>query len=218
MRTAINIMICAALFGFGIGACSGDSDKTAGDDNMQGMAQGDHSAHKEMKMGSGEPTSESIYNVDSRWLTRHGNSVKLDSLRGKVQVVAMVYTSCEYACPRILSDMQRVQDGLTDKARTRTNFMIISIDPKRDTPERFREFAAENNLSDEHWTLLHGDQGDILEVAALLGVKYKRISETDFSHSNMITVLNQEGEIVHQRQKLADNQEQTIQQVEQLVD
>lgn len=177
----------------------------------------EHSAHEELAMKSGEPTGESIYNVSSTWKNRDNREISLSDLRGKVQVVAMVYTHCEFACPRILADMQRVRQGLSDHARENTNFVIISIDPERDTPERLSDFADENGLSNDHWTLLNGSQGDILEAAALLGVRYKRISETDFTHSNMITVLNIEGEIVHQRKQLTDNQSGIIQSIERLL-
>lgn len=200
----VNLTFILALSVFLITGCSGQSEENGLQSGQMDMEQGNHAAHADMEMKSGEPSDESIYNVSSSWKTRHGNTVQLDSLRGKVQVVAMVYTHCEYACPRILADMKRIRDGLSEDALNATNFVIVSIDPERDTPERLNNFAEENNLSSDQWTLLNGGQGDILELAALLGVKYKRISETDFTHSNMITVLNKEGEIIHQRKQLGD--------------
>ncbi|MCW9707300.1 SCO family protein [Fodinibius salsisoli] len=196
----IAILAMAIMFG----ACSGNDGEREQQSKKQ-MAAGDHTAHAQMKMASEEPTDESIYNVSSIWLNRYGQKVKLGSLRGKVQVVAMVYTHCEFACPRILADMKRIRDRLSEEELKATNFVIVSIDPERDIPERLRNFASENELSDTNWTLLNGGQGDILELAALLGVKYKKISETDFTHSNIITVLNKEGEVAHQRKKLDDD-------------
>lgn len=206
--------LVAGLF---FGSCSqerNNGDQQAGGMEMEG---GDHSAHAEMELGAGEPTEESIYHVDSVWNDRDSRQMKLADLRGKVQVVAMVYTHCEYACPRILADMKRIRDALSGEAQSSTNFLIISIDPERDTPERLTQFADENNLGEENWTLLNGNDGDILEVAALLGVKYKRISDTDFTHSNMISVLNREGEIVHQRKQLSDDQSEIIRAIERLM-
>ncbi len=211
MMRFLKFTISILTTGLILGACSGEEEQKQGEMSMSG---GEHAEHANMKMQSDEPTDESIYNVSSIWQNQYGNKVKLDSLRGKVQVVAMVYTSCEYACPRILADMQRIQDGLSGNSFENTNFTIISIDPERDTPERLNAFAKENNLTDEQWTLLHGDQGDILEIAALLGVKYKRISESDFTHSNIITLLNQEGEVVYQRKKLTDNHTEIIETIE----
>ena len=113
-------LLVLATAGLLFGACSNESDKNS-KKHSEEMSM-DHSEHAEMDMATGEPTGESIYNVSSNWKTRHGHTVKLDSLRGKIQVVAMVYTSCEYACPRILTDMKRIRDGLPDKALRQTNF------------------------------------------------------------------------------------------------
>jgi protein SCO1/2 len=206
------LTFCFAAVGFLLGGCSGKSDKA-----KQTETSMDHSAHANMDMGTGEPTEESIYNVSSKWQNRYGNTVNLDSLRGKTQVLAMVYTSCEYACPRILADMKRIRDGLSEKVLQVTNFTIVSIDPERDTAEKLNQFAKENDLNNQQWTLLRGKNGDILELAALLGFKYKRISKTDFTHSNLITVLNSEGEIVYQRNKLTDNPLETIKRINEIV-
>lgn len=204
------------IIGFLAASCSGEQQNSEMHSEQMDEEM-DHSAHDELAMESGEPTGESIYNVSSTWRNRDNREMPLSDLRGEVQVVAMVYTHCEFACPRILADMQRVRQGLSDHAQANTNFVIISIDPERDTPERLSNFADENDLNNEHWTLLNGSQGDILEIAALLGVRYKRISETDFTHSNMITVLNSEGEIIHQRKQLTDNQSGIIQSIERLL-
>lgn len=204
------------IFGFLTGSCSREQ-KNSEMHSEHMDEEMNHSAHAELAMESGDPTEESIYNVSSTWTNRENREISLSDLRGKVQVVAMVYTHCEFACPRILADMNRVRRDLSEHARANTNFVIISIDPERDTPERLSDFAEENHLNREHWTLLNGSQGDILEVAALLGVRYKRISKTDFTHSNMITVLNSEGEIIHQRKQLTNDQSGIIQSIERLV-
>jgi cytochrome oxidase Cu insertion factor (SCO1/SenC/PrrC family) len=45
------------------------------------------------------------------------------------------------------------------------------IDPERNTVDAFNTYAKKNDLDADTWTFLRGDPGDILEVAALLGVK-----------------------------------------------
>ena len=68
-----------------------------------------HDMHKHMDMESSEPTSMSIYNMDSEWRSQANEKLTLGKLRGKVVVMAMVYTHCEFACPRIVADMQRIE-------------------------------------------------------------------------------------------------------------
>ncbi len=211
MRVALHLVITAVVLGLILNACSVE-------DNQQekNQSETEHATHADMDMGTGEASDESIYNVTSSWQDQNGNTVTLSSLQGKVQVLAMVYTHCEYACPRILADMKRVRDGLSEDVLEHTNFTIVSIDPARDTPGRLKQFADENNLTDQQWTLLHGNDGNILELAAMLGFKYKRISDTDFTHSNLITVLSKEGEIAYQRNQLVDQPKETIKQIEKL--
>lgn len=203
--TSFPKLIVLTILTFILFSCAQKSSEKQDNAEESMSMEMDHSAHADMQMGANTPSDESIYNVSSLWKNRDGKEITLKELSGKVQVVAMVYTHCEYACPRILADMKRIEKELSTDELKQVNFLIVSIDPERDTPERFRGFADENKLEQENWTLLNGDQGDILEFAALLGVKYKRISETDFTHSNMITVLNKEGEVVHQRLKLSDD-------------
>jgi protein SCO1/2 len=49
------------------------------------------------------------------------------------------------------------------------------------------------------WKLLSGSSDDIMELAAVTGFKYKKDEKGDYSHSNLITFLNNHGEIFHQQ-------------------
>ncbi|MEX0647140.1 MAG: SCO family protein [Balneolaceae bacterium] len=190
-------------------SCTGEEQPDT--HNVQEHAQSDHSS-----MEAGQPSDHSIYHAGSTWLNRNNEEIGLESLRGKIQVVAMVYTHCDFACPRIIADMKRIESSLSPEELANTNFVIVSIDPERDTPERLSTFAEENNLDPQNWTLLNGDSGDILELAALLGVKYRRISDNDFSHSNIITVLNRDGEVAYTQQQIGNQPTNTIRTIKEL--
>jgi protein SCO1/2 len=60
-------------------------------------------------------------------------------------------------------------------------------------------YREQHELAGKNWVLLRGAPGDIRELAALLGVSYKQDAIGQFSHTNLITILNPEGEIIHQR-------------------
>ena len=51
---------------------------------------------------------------------------------------------------------------------------------------------------------------------AVLAVNYKEISPLDFSHSNIITVFNQEGELYHQKEGLGIDSNETIEKIKEL--
>ncbi len=78
----------------------------------------------------------------------------------------------------------------------------MSIDPDIDTPERLKIFAKENKMDAQHWTFLQGTKASVQEFANVLAVKYKKIAPMDFSHSNIISVFNPEGVLIHQQEGL----------------
>lgn len=143
-------------------------------------------------------TDASLYQLDSTWTNDAGQPVPLGSLHGRVQVVAMFFTSCTYACPILLHDLRRIEAALPEDVRARTSFTLITLDPERDTPAVLHTYRNAHRLPAARWTLLRASADDTLELAALLGVKFKREASGQFAHSNLITLLNARGEILHQ--------------------
>ncbi len=142
-------------------------------------------------------TARSIYQLDSTWTNDAGKAVALTSLRGRPVVLAMFFANCEYACPVIVSDIQRLRAALPEAVRASAQIVLVTFDTVRDTPAALRAFRARMSL-DAHWTLLRSDEGAVQELAMLLGVKFKQDARGQFAHSNLLTLLNAEGEIVHQ--------------------
>ncbi len=140
----------------------------------------------------------SIYQADGAFTDDAGQTVRLGALRGRPVVLTMFFASCGYACPLLVTDMEAIRAKLPAEVRDRAAFVLVSFDVARDTPAALAAYRRSRGL-DGAWTLLHGDDDAVRELAALLGVKYKREADGNFSHSNLITILNAEGEIVHQR-------------------
>jgi protein SCO1/2 len=146
-------------------------------------------------------SARSLYQLDSKWTNDVGATVELASLRGQPVVIAMFFASCGYACPVLVSDMQRLRGLLPPQVREKAQFVLVSFDTVRDTPEALKAFR-ERSLLDEKWTLVRGEAGSVQELAMSLGVKFKQETTGQFAHSNLVTVLNREGEIAHQRNGL----------------
>jgi len=162
-------------------------------------------------------SDRSLYQTESKWTTDAGKQIQLSDLKGRPQVIVMFFASCQYACPILVHDLTRIQAALKPEWRTRVGFTLVTFDTKRDTPEALAQFRTTRNLSPANWTLLHGGEDDVLELAALLGVKYKQEANGQFAHSNLITVLNQDGEIVHQLNGLGQDISATMRELNQLL-
>jgi protein SCO1/2 len=140
----------------------------------------------------------SVYQVDSIWTNDEGKEMKLGALQGKTQVLTMFFASCEYACPALVHDMRKMEEALPPEVRKQVHFTLVSFDSERDTPAALHAYRQRMGLDAADWTLLRGKPDDVLELAALLGVKFKKDARGQFAHSNMITILNPQGEISYQ--------------------
>ncbi len=155
-------------------------------------------------------SEESIFNLTSKWKTEENKTIELKNLKGKTLVMVMIYTTCKAACPRLVADMRNIEKQIPKNLKNKVQYVMISIDPETDTPKRLKEFAIENQMDGSEWTFLQGDISSVREFANVLAVKYKQISPMDFSHSNIISVFNPYGELVHQQEGLGVDNKETI--------
>jgi len=122
----------------------------------------------------------------------------------------MVYTTCESACPIIVSLMQRIAAALPPELHSQVGFVLVTLDPVRDTPSVLSAYSVKMRLDPASWSLLSGRPADVMELAMLLGITYKRDRSGGFIHTNRLTVLNKVGEIVYRHEGLHQDLTSTL--------
>ena len=147
-----------------------------------------------------ENADSSIFLLDSKWQNQDAKELQLKDLKGKNLVMVMIFTSCRTACPILVGDMKKIHAKIEKNKLKDTSLVLISIDPTNDTPEVLKKFAAERNMDQAPWIFLRSDEESTREFANVLAVKYKKISPIEFSHSNIISVFNRNGELVSQEE------------------
>ena len=171
-------------------------------------------SNKNTPNNANKPISDlSIYNLPSKWTNQNGENIEMKELKGKVLVMVMIYTSCKAACPRLVADMRNIEEHLPENIKNNVKLVLVSIDPVVDTPKRLKSFAIENKMDSEQWVFLRSTEENTREFAAVLAVNYKKIAPLEFSHSNIISVFNAEGELAYQQEGLGVNSDQTIQKI-----
>lgn len=91
-----------------------------------------------------------------------GQSVSLESLRGRVVVLTFLYTNCPDVCPIVTSRLREVEELLGSQGNA-AHFLAVSVDPDRDTVESAREYLNKWGLSG-NWHFLVGDGPELEEV------------------------------------------------------
>ena len=146
--------------------------------------------------------NDSIYQLPVKLTDQHGKSWDWRGKRGKPQVVAMFYTSCQYICPLIVDSGKAVEHALTPAERGRLGILLISMDPKRDTPAALLSVANQRKLDPTRWSLASPEADDVRSVAGVLGVRYRALADGEFNHTSALVLLDSEGRIVARTEKI----------------
>lgn len=164
----------------------------------QDHSQHNHHDHKNHTTFKAEPVNKehSIYHLDGEWQAHTGESLTLANFQGQPVVISMIYGSCTTACPVLVNDARRIFEALPEAYKQEVKLVMVSFDEDSDTPAALAEYAKKYNLGDDVWTFLHGDDNNIRALATLLGVRYRKRSDGDFDHSNLVTVLDVHGRVV----------------------
>ncbi len=117
-----------------------------------------------------------------------------EDLKGKVYVADFFFTSCPTICPKVKSQMLRLQDRFQDDP----DFQLVSftIDPKRDTPERMIAYAKKLGIEDmDRWRFIHGDKFEIYDLDEdYLSVALENgDAPGGFDHSGYIVLVDRDG-------------------------
>ena len=168
-----------------------------------GVVQAQHSHQNHNAMGAKEVSSEhSVYHTQAEWTNHRNETFLLHELKGKPVIVTMFYGNCTQVCPILIRDANRVFSAVDSSIRDNVQVIAITFDTENDTPEVLNTYAEEKELNIPQWHFLTASDSAIRELAMMLGVQYSQKSDGHFAHSNLVTVLDSEGRIVHRLEGL----------------
>jgi protein SCO1/2 len=125
-----------------------------------------------------------------------GRTVALSTLKGKVVAVTFVYTRCPLPdyCPRMVENFRALRDRFADRIGRDLVLLTISFDPRYDTPEVLRKYAAGYGAGAQGWHFLTGDSSRIERVCAAFGIEYFA-DEGLITHSLQTAIIDREGRL-----------------------
>ncbi len=150
---------------------------------------------------------ESIFILDDTFKTQHNANFQLSTLKGKPTVLGMIFTNCTYACPRLTSDIKNISKRMGIR-KDKVNFVLISFDTERDNPKQLKKFANKMGL-DSDWILLHGTEETVRTLSIMINVQFEKDADGNFSHSNLVSVLDKNGVLKYQKEGLEAEHKET---------
>ncbi|MFM9947335.1 MAG: SCO family protein [Saprospiraceae bacterium] len=110
-------------------------------------------------------TGDTIYHTipDFSFLNQDSLEVTNATFAGKAYVADFFFTSCPTICPKVKQQMMR----LYEKYRNDDRLLLLSytIDPKRDTVGKLRDFAGRMGVTSDKWHFVTGDKDKIYALA-----------------------------------------------------
>ena len=112
--------------------------------------------------------------------------------------------------------MHNLYGKLSKSNQEKVDLVIVTMDPERDTPKAFKQFIKKMGFGGT-WKFLRGNEFNTRELSAILGVKYKLLKSGDFSHSNIIHLIDEKTVIRHQIKGLGVDLTEPLQKLNELL-
>jgi len=136
--------------------------------------------------------------ADVALIDMNGLSAQFSDLRGKYTVLYFGYTFCPDFCPATLTDFRLIARELGEQAAN-VNFVLISVDPQRDTPEILKGYVTRFNPDFLAYT---GESAALTALTAEFGAFFQSMAGDGsnpyytVNHTASSFVLNPDGEWV----------------------
>jgi protein SCO1/2 len=127
-----------------------------------------------------------------------------EDIIGHITVMGFIYTHCPDICPMTTHNMYLTQKKLNDAGIDNVEFVALSFDPERDTPDVLTKFAEIRELDFNSWTLLTGSKPVINDLMKRFDVKAIKTDETvddegnpeySMMHTDRISLIDKNGRL-----------------------
>jgi protein SCO1/2 len=162
-----------------------------------------HGHHHQAAPAAAPMPGDSLYRLPVHLQSATAAHLMLEQYRGEPVVVTMFYGTCKSACPLLTRAMTATAASLAPTARDKVKFLMVTLDPERDTTAELVRFAKEHDLKSPAFDVARTDADGVRLLAAALGIKYRQLPDGNFSHSSVLTVLDADGVPKARTEKLA---------------
>ena len=125
--------------------------------------------------------------TDTKLVDQNGNTISLESLKGKPMVVDFIYTSCPGPCLMETAKFANVALRLGNDLGSKVTLVSISVDPEHDGPKQLLNYSHQQGADEKGWYFLTGGPADVDK--ALAGFKLSRQIEPDGSVGHLVDMM-----------------------------
>ena len=128
-----------------------------------------------------------------------GRPVSLSDFKGKVVVLNFIYTFCPDVCPLHAAQIAGLQAHINRTAMADVvQFISITTDPERDSPEVMRDYGESQGLDPANWSFLTSADGSPQATRTLArdyGLKFTTGDDGYLLHGVVTHVIDKSGDL-----------------------
>lgn len=138
---------------------------------------------------------------DIELVTMHNENYKFSESPKTLKVLEFMYTNCPDICPTTTLKMNMLKKDLQEAGvfGDKVQFLTVTIDPYRDTPEKMKEYMDVFEVEDDgNWTFLTGDPNnidedrkEIEELAGTFQFQFRDPGDGFYVHSTFVYLLDE---------------------------
>ncbi len=131
-----------------------------------------------------------------RLIDQHGDSVFRTSVEGKVVLADFFFTTCGTICPKMSTQMARVQEAFADDDRV--VLLSHSVTPEADSVAVLQAYAKEYGVDHRRWRLMTGDRKQIYDLARtsyFAALDHGDGGPDDFVHTENFVLVDPQGRL-----------------------
>ncbi|MCB1916722.1 MAG: SCO family protein [Rhodocyclaceae bacterium] len=113
-----------------------------------------------------------VYALPHPLVDEHGTSRRLADWRGRPTIVAMDHSTWSAVCSSTARRLRALQVA-ADRLGKAVEFVVIGLEPDKDTPESWARYRRERRIEGDNWHFLRASAADTPNLAAGLGVNYR---------------------------------------------
>jgi protein SCO1/2 len=126
-----------------------------------------------------------------------GSTVHLSDYRGRVVLLAFVFTTCPGVCPLISRQMSALQAGLKEAGLfgRQANLLSVTVDPETDTAKVLAEYAQKFGADPSGWHFLRETPAKTRPVLKAYDEWTKLLPKGELDHPARVYLIDQKGNI-----------------------